>query len=88
MDTVRYSLALLTLVTFIPGILFWPFAHGLVRSWRQLGLALSYTVLGAILIAIGTGVFVLRHTPLACRVRPARLVRLAGLAVLCRRRGG
>ena len=65
MDTVRYSLALLTLVTFIPGILFWPFAHGLVRSWRQLGLALSYTVLGAILIAIGTGVFLLRHTLLA-----------------------
>ncbi len=70
MDTVRYSLALLTLVTFIPGILFWPFAHGLVRSWRQLGLALSYTVLGAILIAIGTGVFVLRQTLLAVEFGP------------------
>ncbi len=65
MDTVRYNLALLTLVTFIPGILFWPFAHGLVRRWRQLGLALSYSVLGAILIAIGAGVFMLRHTLLA-----------------------
>ena len=70
MDTVRYSLALLTLVTFIPGILFWPFAHGLVHRWRQLGLALSYTVLGAILIAIGTGVFVLRQTLLAVEFGP------------------
>ena len=70
MDTVRYSLALLTLVTFIPGILFWPFAHGLVHRWRQLGLVISYTVLGAILIAIGTGVFVLRQTLLAVEFGP------------------
>ena len=61
MDTVRYHMALLTLVTFIPGILFWPFAHGLAHRWRQLGLAISYSVLGAILIAIGAGVFLLRH---------------------------
>ena len=65
MDNVRYNLALLTLLTFIPGILFWPFAHGLVHSWRRLGLGLSYSVLGAILITIGGGVFLLRHTLLA-----------------------
>ena len=70
MDAVRYNLALLTLVTFIPGILFWPFAHGLVRRWRQLGLALSYSVLGTLLIAIGVGVFVLRQPLLAVEFGP------------------
>ena len=70
MDTVRYNLALLTLVTFIPGILFWPFAHGLVRRWRQLGIMISYSVLGTILIAIGVGVFVLRQTLLAVEFGP------------------
>ncbi len=81
MDTVRYHVALLTLVTFIPGILFWPFAHGLVHSWRQLGLAISYSVLGAILIAIGTGVFLLRHPLLAIEFGPPGW--LGWPAVLC-----
>ncbi len=70
MDTVRYHVTLLTLVTFIPGILFWPFAHGLVQSWRQLGLVLSYSVLGGILIVIGAGVFLLRQTLLAVEFGP------------------
>lgn len=94
MDTVRYHVALLTLVTFIPGILFWPFAHGLVHSWRQLGLAISYSVLGAILIAIGAGVFLLRQPLLAVEFGspgwlgfPALLCFVAALTieVQCRR---
>ncbi len=71
MDTARYHVALLTLVTFIPGILFWPFAHGLVHRWRQLGLVISYSVLGAVLIVIGAGVFVLRQTLLAVEFGPS-----------------
>ena len=70
MDAVRYHLALLTLVTFIPGILFWPFAHGLVHRWRQLGLVISYSALGAMLIGMGAGVFVLRQTLLAVEFGP------------------
>lgn len=81
MDTVRYNLALLTLVTFIPGILFWPFAHGLVHSWRQLGLVISYAVLGAILIAIGIGVFLLRQPLLAVEFGPPGWLGLP--ALLC-----
>ncbi len=81
MDTVRYHMALLTLVTFIPGILFWPFAHGLVRRWRQLGLAISYSVLGAILIAIGAGVFLLCQPLLAVEFGPPGWFGLP--AVLC-----
>ena len=81
MDIARYHVALLTLVTFIPGILFWPFAHGLVHSWRQLGLVISYSVLGAILIAIGTGVFLLRHPLLAVEFGPPGWLGLP--AVLC-----
>lgn len=81
MDTVRYHVALLTLVTFIPGILFWPFAHGLVHSWRQLGLVISYSVLGAILIAIGAGVFLLRQPLLAVEFGPPGWFGLP--AVLC-----
>lgn len=81
MDAVRCYVALLTLVTFIPGILFWPFAHGLVRRWRQLGLAVSYSVLGAILIAIGAGVFWLRQTLLAVEFGPPGWLGLP--AVLC-----
>ncbi len=81
MDTVRYNLALLTLVAFIPGILFWPFAHGLVYRWRQLGLVISYSVLGMMLIAIGAGVFVLRQTLLAVEFGPPGW--LGWPAVLC-----
>lgn len=81
MDTARYHLALLTLVTFIPGILFWPFAHGLVHSWRQLGLAISYSVLGALFIVVGAGVFLLRHPLLAVEFGPPG--RLGLPAVLC-----
>ena len=70
MDAARYHLALLTLVTFIPGILFWPFAHGLVHRWRQLGLVISYSALGAMLIGMGAGVLVLRQTLLAVEFGP------------------
>ena len=62
MDTARYSLALLTLITFIPGILFWPLAHGLVQRWRRLGLAVSYTLLGAFMLGLSVGIFALRKT--------------------------
>ena len=65
MNTARYYLALLTLITFIPGILFWPFAHGLVHRWRQLGLVTAYVILSIIIIAIGASVFAVRHTLLA-----------------------
>ena len=81
MATLRYHLTLLTLLTFIPGILFWPFAHGLVHSWRQLGLVISYSALGAILIAIGAGVFVLRRTLLAVEFGPPGWLGVP--AVLC-----
>ena len=62
MDSVRYSVALLTLITFIPGILFWPLAHGLVQRWRRLGLVVSYTLLGAFMLGLSVGIFSLRET--------------------------
>ena len=62
MDSGRYSVALLTLITFIPGILFWPLAHGLVQRWRRLGLAVSYTLLGTFMLGLSVGIFALRKT--------------------------
>ncbi len=62
MDSVRYSVALLTLITFVPGILFWPLAHGLVQRWRRLGLAVSYTLLSAFMLGLSVGIFALRKT--------------------------
>lgn len=64
-DTARYVLALLTLVTLVPGLLFWPMAHGLVGWWRRLGLTWSYAVLGAYVLSLGIAVFSLRQTLLA-----------------------
>ena len=62
MDSVRYSVALLTLITIIPGILFWSLAHGLVQRWRRLGLPVSYTLLGAFMLGLSVGIFALRKT--------------------------
>ena len=43
MDTARYVVALITIVTVPSAILFWLVVHPNVRLWRRLGLSLSYT---------------------------------------------
>ncbi|MCG8607068.1 hypothetical protein MJD09_19050 [bacterium] len=61
MDSVRYYLALIILVTFPPGILFWLIVHPMIHFWRRLGTALTYVVVGIISLFIATGLFLIRE---------------------------
>jgi protein-S-isoprenylcysteine O-methyltransferase Ste14 len=80
-DSVRYFLALITLLGLAPGLLLWFFIHPFVGFWRRLGPVWTYALLSVPVVALMVGVF---------RARPALLEReygthfvLVGLGVLC-----
>lgn len=60
MDTARYVVALIALVTFVPAIGFWVPGHGLVHRWRRLGPAISYSALTLVMVVLGTAVYLIR----------------------------
>jgi protein-S-isoprenylcysteine O-methyltransferase Ste14 len=59
-DTARYVVALITIVSVPPAILFWLVVHPNVRLWRRLGPWLSYTVLVVLMVGVAVGVYMLR----------------------------
>jgi len=59
-DAVRYYLGLIVLLTGIPALVFWLLAHGMIRTWRRLGAALSYTLLFILMAALGFAVYLVR----------------------------
>jgi protein-S-isoprenylcysteine O-methyltransferase Ste14 len=65
MDTARYIVALLVMVTFPGAILFWFSVHPFVGFWRKLGPAASYTILVGMMVAVGVAMFVTRERVLA-----------------------
>jgi protein-S-isoprenylcysteine O-methyltransferase Ste14 len=60
MDSVRYYLALIIVVTFPPGILFWFIVHPMIHFWRRLGTILTYVVVGLISLVIAWGLLLVR----------------------------
>ena len=81
MDSVRYFLALITLLGLVPGLLLWFFIHPFVGFWRRLGPVWTYALLSVPVAALMVGVF---------RARGALLEReygthvaLVGLGVVC-----
>ena len=65
MDTVRYVIALVTIVSFPPVLLFWFLIHPFVNLWRRAGLVVTYTVTLTVVVASGTTTYLLRDRVLA-----------------------
>ena len=93
LEAVRYYLALLVLVNFVPLLAFWFLIHPFVGLWRRLGPGIAYGAAMAAMILIGAGLFALRGLLLAVEFGtiaalwpPAALAYLAAivLEILCR----
>ena len=57
MDSVRYYLALLTLIGLVPGLLLWFFIHPFVGFWRKFGPGWTYAILMLPVAALMVAVF-------------------------------
>jgi protein-S-isoprenylcysteine O-methyltransferase Ste14 len=94
LEAVRYYLALLVLVSFVPLLAFWFLIHPFVHAWRRLGPGIAYAAALGVMVLIGVGLFALRGPLLAVEFGtvpalwpPAALAYLAAivLEILCRR---
>src|SRR5258707_536749 len=57
MDRVRYGLAVLSVITLPPGLLYWFVIHLWVRWWRRLGPFRTYLIVLPVVIAFGALLF-------------------------------
>ena len=60
MDTARYVVALLTVVSVPPAIVFWLLVHPNVGFWRRLGAWRSYAILTTLALGLAFGIYLLR----------------------------
>jgi protein-S-isoprenylcysteine O-methyltransferase Ste14 len=65
MDTVRYYIALVLVVTMPPVLLLWLLIHPMIRFWRQLGPALTYSLVSLVMVLAGAGIFLARRSLLS-----------------------
>jgi protein-S-isoprenylcysteine O-methyltransferase Ste14 len=65
MDTFRYVLALVVLMSLAPAVLLWFLIHPLGAFWRRLGPWTTYTILGVLTVLSMAGVFALRGSLMA-----------------------
>ena len=63
MDSLRYGVAFLFLLGLPPGLFFWFFIHPFAALWRRLGLGWTYGLVGAIMLMLMAGIYLVR-TPL------------------------
>ena len=56
-DDVRYVLAVLSVITLPPGLLFWFVIHPWARSWRKLGPIRTYVIVVPVLAGFGVLLF-------------------------------
>jgi hypothetical protein len=59
-DRVRYTLAVLSVITLPPGLLFWFVIHPWARRWRSLGPIRTYLIVLPVVIAFGALLFRVR----------------------------
>lgn len=94
MDPARYAVAVLVLVAYPSGLVFWLVVHPFVTTWRRVGPVGTYTASLGIVALVGATLFVFRATLLIADlgtqgvlVATAGLVMAAGLSVEigCRR---
>jgi protein-S-isoprenylcysteine O-methyltransferase Ste14 len=62
MNTVRYVLAVMTLVSMPPAIVLWYAIHPVAAFWRRLGFAWTYTILGVPAVALMVWLFFVRDS--------------------------
>jgi protein-S-isoprenylcysteine O-methyltransferase Ste14 len=65
MNAIRYSLALLLVISLPAMLLFWLLIHPFVHTWRRLGPAWTYSIVGTLLVLLTVGLFLLRIPLLA-----------------------
>ena len=82
METARYVIALLTIISFPPLLLFWFLIHPFVGLWRRAGLVVTYTVTLALLAAIDTATYLLRDRVLAVDFDTNPWLVAAGVAMM------
>jgi protein-S-isoprenylcysteine O-methyltransferase Ste14 len=82
MNTIRYYVALILVILFLPTLLPWLLIHPFIRFWRRLGPGWTYGLVG-ILMALGAaGIFRLRHLLLAVEFGTSYFLLALGLALL------
>lgn len=65
MNSVRYFIAVVTLIGFLPGILLWFLIHPFARFWRRLGPIWTYALLSVPVGLVMVAVFLTRRRLLA-----------------------
>ena len=81
MDSIRYFLALILVVTLPPLFFYWLLIHPFINFWRTKGIGVTYGVILTIIAAGLVGLFSIRHYLLATDLGTSYL--LVGLGVLC-----
>ena len=81
MDSIRYFLALILVVTLPPLFFYWLLIHPFINFWRTKGIGVTYGVILTIIAAGLVGLFSIRHYLLAIDLDTNYL--LVGLGVLC-----
>ena len=65
MDSFRYYVALITVVTFPPAFLLWFFVHPFIHFWRRMGATVTYAVNIGAALAIMCAIYWMREPLLA-----------------------
>ncbi len=60
MNSVRYFLAIVVLISLPPGLLLWFVIHPMAGFWRKLGAGWTYAILGPAVVGMMVGLFALR----------------------------
>ena len=81
MDSLRYSVAFLFLLGLPPGLFFWLCIHPFAAFWRRLGLGWAYGLVGATMLVLMAGIYLVR-TPLLATQLGTNFLCL-GLALMC-----
>jgi len=65
MNTARYVVAFITLVTYPPAVAYWFMVHPFVGFWRRLGKVRAYLILVPLMLAMAAGIAVVADELLA-----------------------
>jgi protein-S-isoprenylcysteine O-methyltransferase Ste14 len=57
MDTARYILALVAVISFPPALLFWFLVHPFISFWRGVGVGWTYAIVGPSIVLAGVGLY-------------------------------
>ena len=81
MDSLRYGVAFVFLLGLPASLFFWFFIHSFAAFWRRLGLGWTYGLLGAIMLMLMTGIYLVRIPLLATQFGTNFFC--CGLAIVC-----